>query len=297
MRTDALIAACHSKACAPPPVGSGGSTKGGAQRALARVWGIKQAKHRVMQGKDSKMPYHTPDMKARSIHRAAQRYDERKALKKRGYTDKQIREILSTGSIAPDPKSFKDGLPRPGSFSAISAAGCQSAACAPPPVGSGGSAKGVRGVLARAKAALMAPGSNMDRSGRNSFDGYHSYEERTGKAAPSPAPAPKKKSGGAKAALTRAWQRVAGTDAKDAAKQPEVPPGSTLDDLLEVRSRSKRKPTPLGQVLQRGVKVYEGDVRRAIDHPRTPAEAAISRAAKSASRRRRSAIAVAASAI
>lgn len=287
MDADALIAACHSKACAPPPVGSGGSTKGGAQRALARAWGIKRAKHRVMQGKHSTMPYHTRYMKARAIHRAAERYDERKVLKKQGYTDKQIREILSTGSIAPDPKSFKDGLPRPGSFSALSAAGCQSAECAPPPVGSGGSIKGIRGVLARAKAALMAPGSNMDRSGRNSFDGYHSYKERTGQDAP---PAPTKKSGGAKAALARARRRVS-----DAKRTPEVPPGSTLDELLRARSDAKRKPTPIGQVLQRGVKVYDGDVGRAISNPRTPAEAAISRAAKAASRRRRSAIAVAAS--
>lgn len=65
-------------------------------------------------------------------------------------------------------------MPRAEALSLIAA--CHSAACAPPPAGSGGSTKGAGGALARAKARITAPASNVDRTGRNSFDKYHPYK-------------------------------------------------------------------------------------------------------------------------
>lgn len=41
MSVAALVAACHSKACAPPPVGTGGSQQGGSGQSGAKPWSRK----------------------------------------------------------------------------------------------------------------------------------------------------------------------------------------------------------------------------------------------------------------
>ena len=124
-------------------------------------------------------------------------------------------------------------------------AACHSAACAPPPAGTGGSTKGVRDALNRAIAAIKAPGSNVDRTKRNSLE-YVSHAERTGKKS-APAPAPKKAG-----ALARAWKAVSANTS------------GPVDDV-----------TPVPEVRRADTNVMD-----AVKNPRSPAEAALARAYK-----------------
>ncbi len=117
-------------------------------------------------------------------------------------------------------------------------AACHSAACAPPPAGTGGSTKGARGALSRAIAAIKAPASNVDRTKRNSLE-YVSHAERTGK--PAPAAAPKKSS-----ALARAWKAVSAnpgtTNVMDAVRNPRSPAEVAVSRAYKAKQRKSQLP-------------------------------------------------------
>lgn len=159
-------------------------------------------------------------------------------------------------------------MPRAEALSLIAA--CHSKACAPPPAGVGGSTKGAGGALARAKARITAPASNVDRTGRNSFDKYHPYKgpkpvtpatkkrpsgppedvtpvPAVGRAtigSPKNAPRPTTKAAqarpGVRAKLARAWQAVrkdTSAPVEDVTPAPEV---RRSDTNVPVAARPKR---------------------------------------------------------
>jgi len=125
-------------------------------------------------------------------------------------------------------------------------AACHSAACAPPPAGTGGSTKGARGALSRAWKAVTGPGSNVDRTKRNSLE-YHETKK------PTPPPAKKKAPG----ALARAWKAVS-ADTR-----------GPVDDV-----------TPVPEVRRADTNVSD-----MIRNPKTPAQAALARAVKQKQRK------------
>lgn len=142
-------------------------------------------------------------------------------------------------------------------------AACHSAVCAPPPAGSGGSTKGAGGALARAKARITAPASNVDRTGRNSFDKYHPHRKADAgppedvtpvpavgratigsqKNAPKPVARPQAARAGVRAKLARAWQAVrqdTSAPVEDVTPAPEV---RRSDTNVPVTARPKLKIT------------------------------------------------------
>ena len=111
---ETLIAACYSKACAPPPAGSGGSKLSGKRKSVAK--------------------------KLRKTEKKAER--QAKEIARKLIDSVSVRTTPHPKDVLEKSRRLGEYMLGPEGFSAALIAACHSAACAPPPAGTGGSDSG-----------------------------------------------------------------------------------------------------------------------------------------------------------
>ena len=251
----ALTAACHSKSCAPPPAGTGGSVR--------RMGGLAVRRSPSSSSKTPRMSRkHLQAL--RRQQKVAQQVRQGKASRSDLHrANKDVERLAASAALSSEQSldSYSGAMSCDTCGATSLTAACYNKGCAPPPVGKGGSSKGEASRTARVNALQSrqkvvsrikagTPSGRMPRGAASDLakarrrvkgaSGMKSNTERSRRA--EEARVASRKPGGASVWARQGWQKTMGGDTSKGGGIDDIP-RPKVNKTLQKAADSRKKTT------------------------------------------------------